>query len=54
METVEQISIPLARLFNLSLRSGVVSFGWKESNIIPLFKTGSINESENYRQVSIT
>ena len=54
METVEQISIPLARLFNLSLRSGVVTFGWKEANIIPLFKKGSRNKSENYRQVSIT
>ena len=35
METVEQISIPLARVFNLSLKA----------NIIPLFKKGS----KNYR-----
>ena len=26
METVEQISIPLARVFNLSLKEGVVPF----------------------------
>ena len=33
-ETVEQISIPLARVFNLSLIKGAVSFEWKEVNII--------------------
>ena len=38
METVEQISIPLARVFNLSLKEGVVPFEWKEANIIPLLK----------------
>ena len=54
METVEQISIPLARVFNLSLKEGVVPFEWKETNIIPLFIKGSINKSENYRPVSLT
>ena len=53
METVEQISIPLARVFNLSLKEGVVSFEWKEENI-PLFKKGLRNKSENYRPVSLT
>ena len=54
METVEQISIPLAIVLNLSLREGVVPFEWKEANIIPLFKNGSRNKSENYRPVSLT
>ena len=54
METVEQISIPLARVFNMSLKEGVVPFEWKEANIIPLFKKGSRNKSENYRPVSLT
>ena len=53
METVEQISIPLARVFNLSLKEGVVPFEWKEANIIPLFKKGSRNKSDNYRPVSL-
>ena len=37
METGEKISIPLAIVFNFSLKEGVVPFGWKEANITPLF-----------------
>ena len=47
-------SIPLAIVFNLSLKEGVVPFEWKEANIISLFKKGSGNKSENYRSVSLT
>ena len=36
-ETTEQISIRFARVFNLSLKEGVVPFEWNETNIIPLF-----------------
>ena len=54
METVEQISIPPARVFNLSLEEGVVPFEWKEANIIPLFKKGSRTKSDNYRPESLT
>ena len=54
METVEQISISLARVFNLSLKEGDVQFEWKEENIISLFKEGSRNKSDNYRPVSLT
>ena len=39
MET-EQISIPPARVFNLSLKEGGVPVKWKEANIKPLFKKG--------------
>ena len=31
METVDQISIPLAREFNLSLKEGAIPFEWKKS-----------------------
>ena len=41
-------------MFNLSLKEGVVPSEWKEANIIPLFKKGSRNKSENHRQVSLT
>ena len=55
LETVEHISI-LARVFNLSIKEGVVPFEWKDAkaNIIPLFKKRSRNKSENYRPVSLT
>ena len=53
-ETVEQISKPLAHVFNKSLQEGIVPLEWKEGNIIPLFKKGSRNVSVNYRPVSLT
>ena len=37
-EIVEQISTPLAKLFNFSLQEGIVPSEWKEANITPLFK----------------
>ena len=51
-EIVEQISTPLAKVFNLSLEEGIVPSEWKEANITPLFKEGSRNKQENYRPVS--
>ena len=53
-ETVEQISKPLEHVFNMSLHAGIVPLEWKEANIIPLFKKGSINKSANHRPVSLT
>ena len=53
MERVEQISIPLARIFNLSLKEGVVPFEWKEENM-PLFKKGLRKKLDNYRPLSLT
>ena len=41
LETVHQISIPLTRVFILSLQEGTVLFQRKEANIIPFFKIGS-------------
>ena len=37
-ETVEQISTPLAHVFNMSLQEGIVPLEWKEANIIPFFQ----------------
>ena len=52
METADQMCIPLVRVFNLSLKEGVVPVEW--TNKHKLFKNGSINKSENYRPVSLT
>ena len=52
LEIVEQISIPLATVFNLSLEEGIIPLEWKEANSIPLFKKGS--RKKNYRPVSLT
>ena len=46
MEKVKQISLPLAGVFNLSLKEGVGPFELNEANIIPLFKKGSRNKSD--------
>ena len=54
LETVEHTSIPLATVLNLLLEEGIVPLEWKEANLIPLFKKGSRNKSENYRSVSLT
>ena len=53
-EIVEQISTPIAKVFNLSLVEGIVPSEWKEANITPLFKKGLRNKPENYRPVSST
>ena len=53
-ETVEEISMPLAHVCNMSLQEGIAPSEWKEANIIPLFKKGSRNKSVNYQPVSLT
>ena len=42
LDIVEQISIPLATVFSLSLEEGIVPLEWKEANTIPLFKKRSL------------
>ena len=53
-EIVEQISTPLAKVFNMSLEERMVPSEWKEANITLLFKKGSRNKPENYRPLSLT
>ena len=50
----EEISVPLAIMFNLSLREGTVPHEWKHANVVPIFKKGSRCKKENYRPVSLT
>ena len=37
-EMVNDISVPLAIAFNLSIQDGFVQREWKNANIIPIFK----------------
>ena len=53
-EIVEQISTPLAKVFNMSLEERMVPSEWKEANITLLFKKGSRNKPDNYRPLSLT
>ena len=45
--------VPLEYIFNYSLKSGTLPNKWKPSYIIPLFKTESRNNIENYRSIAI-
>ena len=48
------ITKPLAKLFNLSLKYGVVPEDWRNANVTPLFKKGSKSDVKNYRPASLT
>ena len=51
-ESAEELSYPLALLFNVSLNSGRVSSSWKRANVTPVFKAGATDLVENYRSIS--
>ena len=53
-EIVDDISVPLAIAFNLSIHDGIVPREWENVNIIPIFKKGGRCKSENYRSVTVT
>ena len=44
---------PLTFIINLSLETGVVPSEWKVAKVIPLYKSGSLAEIDNYRPISI-
>ena len=48
------IKVPLAILFQKSLREGVVPSQWLEASVTAIHKKEPKNYSENYRAVSIT
>ena len=52
--TAYSISVPLCKLFNLSLSSNVFPMDWKTSLVIPIPKQSSPNPSpSNYRPISL-
>ena len=48
------ICSPLCRIFNLSLKDGIVLEDWKTARVIPIFKgKGSKDDPKNYRPISV-
>ena len=52
-ECAEELSNPLALLFNSSLRSESVPHLWKRANVTPVFKAEAKDVVENYRPISL-
>ena len=42
---------PLTALFNKSLSDGIFQSVWKQANVCPFFKKGSISDKTNYRPI---
>jgi hypothetical protein len=47
------IAGPISYIINLSLRSGQVPTDWKVAQVVPLHKSGSTTDTNNYRPISI-
>ena len=46
-----EISVPLSKIYNRSLREGKVPNDWKAANVSPIFKSGSRAVPGNYGPV---
>ena len=53
-ELATELSYPLFKMFNKSVKDGTVPTAWKLAEVIPLFKKGNKNLANNYRPVSLT
>ena len=53
-ELAEEISEPLAIIFEKSWRTGEVPMDWRKANMVPIFKKGEKEVPNNYRPVSLT
>jgi Reverse transcriptase (RNA-dependent DNA polymerase) len=53
-ELVDQVTLPLVKIFNSSMATGVVPDDWKTANVTPIYKKGSKSDPANYRPVSLT
>jgi hypothetical protein len=52
-DSAEQISAPLTYLINLSLMTGVFPTDWKTAKVIPIHKSGTRSNFDNFRPISI-
>jgi hypothetical protein len=49
-----EISIPLARIFELSMQSGKLPSIWTTAKVVPILKKGDSANPHNYRPISLT
>ena len=54
IELSDHIAAPVSRLFNSTLKTGVLPVDWKRAFITPIYKKGSRHLPENYRPISLT
>ena len=47
------IAKALAKIFNESLLTGIFPSDWKEAKVIPVYKSGTKSNMNNYRPISI-
>ena len=52
--TASEISVPLTKIFKLSLSMGECPDDWRSANVTPIHKKGSRTNPGNYRPVSLT
>ena len=52
-DSAKEISSSLCYIINRSINTGVFPSSWKILKVTPVYKSGSVNEIENYRPVSI-
>ena len=50
---VNEICVPLAHIFNLSVTKGVFPSRLKKSRTVPIFKSGDHTKCDNYRPISL-
>ena len=53
-ELAKQLSYPLKKLFDKSMKEGKLPKKWKTQEIRPIFKKGNRSDAGNYRPVSLT
>eukprot|EP00794_Sanderia_malayensis_P005002 gene5002-5659_t len=52
-DAADVLSVPLSHIINVSLDTGQFSQEWKSAKIIPLHKSGSTTNFDNYRPISV-
>ena len=54
LRNVPNLSIPLTKIFQLSVNTGIVPQDWRDAHVTLLHKKGSRTKCNNYRPVSLT